>query len=539
MELNGIDRYCLMPGIPMVEETHFGGRTVKVYVNRPENISELLETTTNHWPDKVALIEKDQGLNYQEFEQKVNTIAANLSTRWRVHKGDRMAILLGNTVEFCCTLFALARLGVIAVPLNHLLETTEINYLLDNAGCKYLVADHKSWLKLAPYKEHWLMVEQIFITGKDIPTDTLPYDILLTPANMNIDVHVKEDDIALILYTAGTTGKPKGVMITHLGIIHSVLNYQYYFGTEANDLTLINVPLCYATGLIGQLIHMVYVGGATVLMEQFTPREMIELMCRYRITFTFAAPQVYLLLITSSYLEMGCLPHWRLVAYYGEPMPEDAIRRLASSFPNLSLYHVYGAVETSSLATILPFQDFVRKSASIGKPLPIAQCLIVDGKGQNLGPNEVGELWIKGPHVVPGYWGNAEDNAKEFSDGFWHSGDLIKMDHEGYLYLVDRKQTRVIGATDQIFCLELENVLNRHPKIWEAAVVGVSDQNVGEEVRAFIVIKPNEAMTANEIKQFVANWLGADKVPQNFKFIESMPHSPTGKILRGLLKKPQ
>lgn len=530
MALNGIDRYSLMPGIPMVEETH-GGRTVKVYVSRPENLAELLETTSNLWPDKVALVQNDKVLNYQEFRQKVISMAANLSTKWRVRKGDRVAILLGNRFEFCVTFFALARLGVIAVPMNHLLKPAEINHMLDNAGCKYMVSDQQYWPKFAPYKEHWLTVEQIFITGRDVPSGTLPFDILLTPTNLNSNVHVKEDDVTLILYTAGTTGRPKGAMITHLGIIHSAINYHYFFDTGADDLTLINVPLYDATGLIGQLIHMVYVGGTTVLMEEFTPREMIELMYRYRITFTLAAPQVYLL-ITNLNLEKGCLPLWRLAAYYGEPMPEDTIRMLAGAFPNLSFYHVYGAVETSSLATILPSQDYVRKSSSIGKPLPVAQCLIMGANGQNLGPNEVGELWIKGPHVVPGYWGNAELNAREFSNGFWHSGDLTKMDCEGYLYLVDRKQSAAARVADQIFCLEIENVLNRHPKIWEAAVVGVPGQEISKEVRAVIVLKPNEAMTPTEVKQFVANWLGYNKVPQYIEFSQSLPHSSTGKILR-------
>lgn len=542
MAMNKVKDSLVFPDSPIVEEKHFDGRVLKVYAGRPKSLTALLQSSVMLYPDKEALVDEKGRLTYQEFQQQVDNLAFNLSSEWEVRPGDRVALLLNNCSEFCLCIFALAQLGAIAVPLNTRLKSGELQYMLDDSGSKYLVADSDFWPELADIKDRLATVKQVFTVGDQVPGETVSFAVLQVPGRGSIraEVHedvVHEDEVALIMYTSGTTGRPKGAMLTHLGMIHSAVNFQQVFNTKPDERTLIVVPLFHVTGLIGQLIQILYVGGTAVLMKNYKTESMIRLMEQEKITFTFVVPTIYVLMLLNTNLDSYDLSPWRLAAYGGAPMSEDTIQKLSGRFSNLKMHNAYGATETSSPATILPSKDCFRKIASVGLPVPVGECKVVDENGQELPPKQAGELWIKGPHVVPGYWANPEANAREFTDGFWHSGDLAMMDEEGYVYILDRKKDMINRGGEKIFCVEVENVLYSHPKIMEAAVVGLPDEVFGEQVKAVVVPKPDQTLTPEEVREFVAGKLADYKIPKYVEFIDALPRNPGGKVIKGLLRK--
>lgn len=519
----------------IVEEMHFDNRLVKVFVDRPRNLTELLERNERAFANKEALVSGSKRLTYQEFAEQVKNLAGNLSAGWKINRGDRFAILLNNSLEFCLILFALARLGAIAVPLNTRLKAVEWEYMLNNSGSRLLITESVHWEELASVKAQLESIETVFVVGSLIPERTMPFEILLLSDSGSPRVDVPEDDVAMIMYTSGTTGRPKGAMITHLGMIHSVINYQQVFGTKPDERTLVVVPLFHVTGLIGQLIHILYVGGTVILMEAYKTEPMLQLMDQERITFTFVVPTIYILMLLNPNLDSYKLSAWRLAAYGGAPMSEDTVQKLSEKFSGLRLHNAYGATETSSPATLLPQGEHMRKVASVGLPVPVGECMVM-ADGQKVECNQAGELWIKGPHVVPGYWNNPEANSKEFSGGFWHSGDIAKIDEEGYVYILDRKKDMINRGGEKVFCVEVENVLYSHPNIMEAAVVGVPDQVFGEQVKAVVVLKPDVVLSVDEVREFVAGKLADYKVPKYVEFSEALPRNPGGKVIKGMLR---
>lgn len=478
-----------------------------------------------------------QRLTYTQFRKLVDDAAFSLSARHGISRGDRVALLLGNSIEFCISIFAVAQLGAITVPLNNRLKSSELEFMLNHSGSCCLIVDRDYWQNISAIRASLLTVREIFYVGEDLPGGTTGFKTLTSdPAPKTISVDVGEEDIAFIMFTSGTTGTPKGAMGTHMGMIHSAINYVKVFRTDPGDRTLLVVPLFHVTGLIGQLIHMIYVGGTTVLMREYKTELMIELMSRENITFTFVVPTIYVLMLMNPNLKKYSLNSYRIAAYGGAPMSMDTIHKLSEHFPKLKLHNAYGATETSSPATLLPSRDALNKASSVGLPVPVGDLKVVDENGNALPPNEVGELWIKGPMVVPGYWENPEANAREFSDGFWHSGDLARIDRDGYVYIMDRKKDMINRGGEKIFCVEVEDVLYSHPKVLEAAVVGVPDEIFGEQVKAIVIPRPGQSPDEEEIRRWVAERLADYKVPRFVEFHDQLPRNPGGKVLKSLLK---
>lgn len=521
----------------IIREAHFDNRLIKVYQNRPKNLLSVLDHTVFRFPDKEAIVCNNQRLTYEQFRKQVNDAAFVLSTEYGISRGDRVALLLGNNIEFCISIFAVSQLGAITVPLNNRLKSSELEFMLNHSGSRALIVEKQYWQNITQIKKKLLTVKDVFFVGDEAPDGASDFKALLAaPAGKTISVDAGEEDIAFIMFTSGTTGTPKGAMGTHMGMIHSAINYVQVFQTTPEDRTLLVVPLFHVTGLIGQLIHMIYVGGTVVLMREYKTELMIEFMSRENITFTFVVPTIYVLMLMNPNLDKCNLNSYRIAAYGGAPMSLDTIRKLSERFPKLKLHNAYGATETSSPATLLPSKDALNKASSVGLPVPVGDLKVVDENGNTLPPNEVGELWVKGPMVVPGYWENPEANAREFTDGFWHSGDLARIEKEGYVYIMDRKKDMINRGGEKIFCLEVEDVLYSHPKVLEAAVVGVPDEIFGEQVKAVVIPKPGQSLSEDEIRQWLAERLADYKVPKYVEFSDQLPRNPGGKVLKALLK---
>ncbi|MFC4767845.1 class I adenylate-forming enzyme family protein [Effusibacillus consociatus] len=522
----------------IVTEKHFN-RTVKVYEDRPKNLTEMLRQTVNDFSEKEALVASSERLTYRQLWDNAEFTAGNLHYSYEIQKGDRVAILVGNKIEFALLVFACARIGAIAVTLNTRLQEMELSYMLNHSGAKVLIVDHEFIDKVEKMRHQGSLgeIQHFFVIGRAESgrKDYLPFELLLqktVPPNINVD----EDDPLFIMYTSGTTGKPKGAIGCHLGVIHSVMNYEHVLKTNSRTRTVIAVPLFHVTGMIGQLLHMVRVGGTSVIMGRFKTGDYIRLISEENITFLFNVPTIYVMMMSHpdftkhSYHSVNC------IVYGGSSMSEETISCLQKAFPGTSLHNAYGATETSSPTTILPQDCPESKIQSVGRAVPVAEVKVVDEGGNPCRSGEVGQLLIKGPMVIEGYWNNEEANRKSFVDGYWCSGDLAKIDEEGYVYIMDRMKDMINRGGEKIYSVEVENVLYNHPKILEAAVVGIPDGVFGEAVKAFVIPKEDAVITEEEVQQFVRERLADYKVPASIEFISELPRNPGGKVIKGKLK---
>ncbi|KKK36909.1 AMP-dependent synthetase [Mesobacillus campisalis] len=525
----------------IIKETHFN-REVKVFQNRTKHLFAMLEESAAKFGNKEALVMNGVRLTYQEMKAKVEKIAGNLQKSMCVKKGDRVALLLGNSIEFCLLVFACAKLGAIVVPLNTRLKEKELTYMLKQSGSRLLFVDDEFLHKVEAMRDEESIptVQYFFLIGDQTPKrkDYLPYEIVEQASSVQ-HVPMSEEEPLFIMYTSGTTGLPKGAVGSHLGAIHSSMNYEMVLHTNQEAKTLIAVPLFHVTGLIGQLFHMVRVGGTSVIMKRYQTEEFIELTVEEQVSFLFNVPTIYIMMMAHPNFSLYNYANVRVIAYGGAPMSSETICKLKQCFPNASLHNAYGATETSSPATIMPKSYHESKMDSVGLPVPVGDMIVVNEEDELCLPGEVGELFIKGPMVVEGYWDNQEANRTSFLNGYWRSGDLARIDSDGFVYIVDRKKDLINRGGEKIFSIEVENVLYNHPKVLEAAVVGIPDALFGEVVKAVVVPKNGETLDQDEVREFVAARLANYKVPKLIEFASELPRNPGGKILKNVLRNPQ
>ncbi|MFF2445581.1 class I adenylate-forming enzyme family protein [Neobacillus sp. NPDC058068] len=525
----------------IINEVHFN-REVKVFENRPKNLHAMLKETAQKYSSHEVLVMNGNRLTYKEMHEKVEQIAGNLQNSLCVKKGDRVALLLGNSIEFCLLVFACAKLGAIVVPLNTRLREDELSFMIQQSNSKILVVDDEFLEKVESMRDLDFIknVQYFFLVGNRTPNrkDYLPFEILEQPSSV-AEVHVTEEDPLFIMYTSGTTGLPKGAIGSHLGAIHSAINYEYVLKTNDKARTLIAVPLFHVTGLIGQLFHMVKVGGTSVILRRFKTEEYIRLTVEQNVSFLFNVPTIYNMMMAHSDFSLYSYSKVNCIAYGGAPMSSETIYKLKKYFPNSYLHNAYGATETSSPATIMPQIFNESKVASVGLPVPVGEIRVVNDLDEPCKSGEVGELLIKGPMIVEGYWNYEVANQTSFHNEFWRSGDLAKIDEDGFVYIVDRKKDLINRGGEKIFSIEVENVLYNHPKVFEVAVVGVPDPLFGEIVKAVIVPKADETIESQEIKDFVADRLANFKVPKLVEFVSELPRNAAGKIIKNVLKKSQ
>jgi long-chain acyl-CoA synthetase len=345
-----------------------------------------------------------------------------------------------------------------------------------------------------------------------------------------------EDDTFAILYTSGTTGRPKGAMLTHLGAVHSCLHWAERLSLGANERAALCIPWSHVAGLCGVVLPFLFLGGQLVVMREFERRAFLQLAAEEKITHALLVPAMYGLCLLEPKLATFDLSQWRIGVYGGAPMPEATIRRFAEAVPHLAMCNAYGATETTSPATILPLGDGVEHSESIGKVVACGEIVVMDESGKELATGELGELWIRGPMVVSGYWRNPAANETSFVSGFWKSGDIGSIDAGGYVSIADRKKDMINRGGFKVYPAEVENVIVDHPEIVEAAVVGRADDILGERVIAF-VRSLNDSLTGGAIKAFCSTRLADYKIPEQFIIgIEPLARNANGKIQKDELR---
>ena len=517
----------------MRAETHFDGRVVRCFADRPRSAHTLLEDALARNADGEAIVCGDMRLTFAGLDQLVANCAAGLSARG-VRCGDRVAMLLGNDVAFPVVMFAALRLGAIAVPISIREQTPGVAYMLAHCGAKVLLHDADLADRLPAPSDTPVLAHRIAVSpgGACAGLD----DLLDAGGRIPEPARVGEEDTAVILYTSGTTGRPKGAMLTHLGICHSALHYECCMGLEARDRAVVAVPMSHVTGVIALIAAMVRAAGTLIVMRAFKAGEFIALAERERMTHTLLVPAMYNLCLLEPSFEAADLEAWRLGGFGGAPMPTATIERLARRLPRLQLMNAYGATETTSPATLMPPTETAARLDSVGLAVPCGEMLVMDEEGREVPRGAEGEVWLRGPMVVSGYWNDAKATAESFVAGYWRSGDIGSIDAEGYLRVFDRKKDMINRGGYKIYSIEVENVLMSHADVVEAAVIGKPCPVLGERAHAVVCLKRAGA-TSEGLARHCALALADYKVPDSFSFRPGpLPRNANGKVIKRQLR---
>jgi long-chain acyl-CoA synthetase len=368
-------------------------------------------------------------------------------------------------------------------------------------------------------------------------TDAEAYAALATaPQPLSESAALDEEATAVILYTSGTTGRPKGAMLTHFNIVHSVMHYELCMGMRPGERSLLAVPASHVTGVVAIILSAIRCGGTIVMMREFKARACLELMARERITHSIMVPAMYNLCLMDPEFQRFDLGAFRIGGYGGAPMPQATITALTQKLPNLALVNAYGATETTSPTTIMPPGRTAERPDSVGRVVPCGDLRVMDAEGREVAPGEAGEIWIGGPMVVKGYWDNPQASVQAFVGGYWRSGDIGSIDAEGYVRVFDRTKDMVNRGGYKIYSVEVENILKLHPAVIECAVVPRPDPVLGEKTHAFVVSE-DPSCSAKGLQDFCAQHLSDYKIPDFITLqAQPLPRNANGKVLKRELR---
>ncbi|GGA17291.1 class I adenylate-forming enzyme family protein [Neptunicoccus cionae] len=508
------------------KEVHFKDRAVTCFEDRAKQVMEQIDGIITRFADRTAVVDERERLSYKQLSDRVDGCAAQLQ-KLGLSGESRVGLILSNRLEFVVSLLAIWRLGAVPVPMNVREAAPETAFILNDCGAAGLIYDpaHDAAIPAkddVPDLKWRLDIDSIERSAPD------GFD----PAAPAMD----EDDLACILYTSGTTGKPKGAMLTHLGIIHSMLHFAHHLELDEQDAALLVVPATHVTGLIALVMTSLGVGSKLVMQEAFNTRAVLDVTQSERISYSVMVPAMYNLILLREDLTQFDLSSLRIGAYGGAPMPVPTIEKLAELVPDLTLVNAYGATETTSPSTIMPLDADRSAFDTIGKPVACGETLIMGDDMRECPTGTVGEIWIRGPMVVAGYWNRPDATASEFVGGFWRSGDMGAMDEQGYVRIFDRIKDVVNRGGYKVFSSEVESVLMTHPDVAEAAIIAKPCAVLGERVHAVICPKSGQ-LDETALNALCAANLSDYKVPESYSISETpLPRNANGKVLKRTLK---
>ena len=519
---------------PARHESLFNDRVVRCFVNRPANLDAMIHQTIADHPGRTAYVYSGQSLTYAELDERLDAIAGNLAAIG-IAKGDRVGVLADNSIDFMTAVFAIVRRGAIAVPLGIRQQAPEFEYIFNDCGLRALVFDAGLADRLPSPSSTPGLTSRYSIGGA--ANGAKPFEELLTPLRVPFKVPpIAGTDLAMIMYTSGTTGRPKGAMLPHIAFVHSAMHFTLCLRHGPDTRALLVIPASHISGLGAIIVTMLRAGGCVVIDSVFRADRFLEVMQRERITFTVLVPAMYKLCILHSDFARYDLSAWTIGIFGGAIMPPATIAALAERLPGLHLVNGYGATETTSPASIMPLGHTNLAPDSIGKTVPCGDICIMDDSGREVPVGQSGELWIRGPMVAQGYWNNPEATQDNFTAGFWHSGDIGSIDAEGYLRVFDRKKDMINRGGYKVYSAEVENALNYHPDIVECAVVASPDAVLGERVHAFICARVPD-LQPEDVRSFCLPLMADYKVPELFSIsTEPLPRNNNGKFQKSVLR---
>ena len=505
-------------------------------------VEEFLELSARRTPDKIALVCQERRLTYRELEEQSNQLAHALIERG-VLRGDRVAVYLENSVEAVLSIFAVLKTGAVFLVVNPTTKTDKLAYILNNCRAVALITDARKSASLDKSSAELPYLNTLFVAGLNSAppscerTKALSLDDVFTndlqpklpPPRKCIDI-----DLAALIYTSGSTGKPKGVMLTHLNIVSAATSITTYLENTPDDIILNVLPLSFDYGLY-QVLMAFKVGATIVLERSFTyPYSVIEKLVREKVTGFPLVPTISAILLQLN-LQDYDFSSLRYVTNTAAALPTHHILQLRNLFPRVKLYSMYGLTECKRVSYLPPDQIDVRP-ASVGRGMPNEEVYIVDDHGRQVGPNVIGELVVRGSNVMKGYWEAPEATNKVLRPGplpgefVLHTGDLFKMDEEGFLYFVARKDDIIKTRGEKVSPKEVEEVLYRLDGIAEAAVVGIPDEILGQAIKAVVTLRAGVQLTERDVQRHCSSNLEDFMVPKFVEFRESLPKTSSGKI---------
>jgi long-chain acyl-CoA synthetase len=499
------------------------------------SVGELVRETAKRVPDKAALIFHDRPITYREVDEEIERAAAGFAALG-IKRGDRVALLVHNVPHFVYAYHGLLRVGAVMIPLNTMYTTEEVSYILADADARAVVVAEPFIGTVAGLRETLPMLEHVVVAGTSAPVGAMTWEQMTGQGTGSPPVTPEEDELAVIAYTSGTTGKPKGAMLSHANLVANLdqMARATSLAHSEDDVVLLALPLFHIYALNVILGLTLRVGGTAVLMERFDAVASLDAVERHRVTILFGAPPMFVAWLNTPGADRADLSSVRLAISGAAPLPgavlEDFRRRLG-----ITIWEGYGLTETSPGVTSNAMGD-AAKPGSIGKPLPGVEVRIVDSSGEDVEEGDPGEILVRGPNVFKGYWRQDEASDDAMRDGWFRTGDVGYADEDGYIFLVDRKKDLIIVSGFNVYPREVEDALYRHPKVADVAVIGVPHPYTGETVKAFVVLKPGERATEEDILDFARKYLARFKCPGVIEFVPELPHLPTGKVLKRALR---
>ena len=492
----------------------------------------------NTRPTEVAISDLESGvqLTYAALEQRASALAAYLQKNG-VGQGDRVALLARNCAQYFELEFACGKIGCIGVPLNWRLTVAELDYILNDCAPKVLIYD-KQFADNASALQGRCAIETLLSIDLDDPK-LGDYEAALssmTDGDGFVRATLSLDDVGLIMYTSGTTGHPKGAMITHGMNFINAVNLGIPARVSPDTVQLVLLPLFHTGGLNCYANPVLHAGGHVLLMRDFDPGAALRVLgdAQWGVTHLFAVPAPYQFMMQHADFSTTDLSRLELAGVGGAPCAQAILEGWSDR--DVAMVQGWGMTETSPGGISLDAKDAQRKLGSAGKPLLHTQVKIVNERGERVAHGEVGELLIRGPNVTPGYWNNPEATAKTFEGDWLITGDAAKFDEEGFIYIVDRSKDMYISGGENVYPAEIENVIYQLPQLAEAAVIGVPDDRWGEVGLACLVVKPGQAITADDVVGHCLGKLAKFKVPQRIEFVDALPRNATGKVLKRVLR---
>lgn len=511
------------------------------------NTTDFLSIAHAICPERDCMVFGEKRCTYARTNDRINRLANGLAGLG-VGKGDRLGIIQVNCNQYIESYYAAAKLGAILVPLNFRAKADELGYMVANAEAKILLMGNRYIDLVNTILPQLPSVKQCI--SMDSSSEGMLYyeDIINSSSSEECISEIDDEDVTILMYTAGTTGRPKGVPLRHSAFVIYVLENVEPASPEIEERNLLTVPLYHVAG-IQSMLAAVYGGRTLVLMSQFEVKEWLETVQREQVTRAMLVPTMLKRVIDDPDFTRYDLTSLLVITYGAAPMPFEVIKKAIELMPWVRFINAFGQTETASTITMLGPEDHIiegteeerekklkRLTSSIGRPLPDVEVRIIDEEGNPLPPLEVGEIVVRGPRMTTGYWGDEEKASRLMTvDGWLHTGDMGWMDEDGYIYLAGRGDDMIIRGGENISPEEVENVLYSYPKIEEAAVIGVPDPEWGQQPRAIVVLKKGEDASAEEIMEYCRSKLATFKRPTSVVFVDALPRNPMGKVLKRVL----
>ena len=502
-------------------------------------LGEIPCRNARKYPERIALVFGEQRIAWGQLDQNTNRLGNALMSRG-VKRGDKVAVLMRNRYEIIETYFSVAKIGGVSVPLNFRLAPREISHMIINSDSQILV--YESYFqdvvdKIKPDLPH---VEKFIVLDGEGSKECERYaDLLAEGDSARPMVWNDDDDPSFILYTSGTTGLPKGAVMTHKNFIVAALTVgmTIYQSATRNNLappqfltSLMTAPLFHVAA-ISNILRYAYLGH-TVIVHEFETLKVLKTIETEKVTYYFGVPTMWKMLMDHPDFSKYDVSSIRYAYYGAAPMLPGLRERILENFPNAALGETFGQTEMSPVVAAIKQQDAMRKNGSVGEIFFNVDFRVVDDDMNDVPAGQIGEAVYRGGSMFQGYYKNSAADEEAFRGGWFHSGDLVRQDEEGFLYVVDRKKDMIISGGENIYSAEIEELLMTHPKITEAAVIGVPDPKWGEAVKAYVVLKANETMTAEDIIKFCTDNMARYKQPKFVEFMSALPRNASGKVLK-------